>query len=370
MPRLRTTHTLRCDHFSDASFRTLFVAVSAVTWLGCGEPQGEPGPSTPCDADTQRCQLSHRFSEIDLEAGQERSGLCVSWTLGNPTDLWVNSVEMANLGGYHHSNWLFVPDALYPTPDGIWDCKKAGFDEAAAAALGGVLFAQSTQSTQEHQQFPKGAAVRLPAYTRVIGSLHLLNASPTALRTQLSLSLSTLPTVEVSHPLAPFRLSYYALALPPAQVSEFGTSCDLRAPYEKLKKKPFSFRLYYALPHYHELGTEFRLGVHGGPDAGRELYRSSRSLGEPAGQLFDPPIDVSAAAGLSFACRFDNPRAQEVRWGIGDQEMCVMLGFSDAAVAFDAAVVRGQNQRLPDDRGIAMNTGPCTVPLVSFQSVR
>jgi len=51
--------------------------------------------------------------------------------------------------------------------------------------------------------------------------------------------------------------------------------------------------------------------------------------GQPDGKTFDPPIDVAAAgaSGLSLTCAFDNPRDVAVCWGIGDQEMCVMLGF-------------------------------------------
>jgi len=336
--------------------------------LACGSPPSEmpPLPPPPCDAPTQACTREHVFPTQTLAGGQEVSDLCLSWTLNNPTDLWVHSVEMTNDGLYHHSNWLFVPDSVFPQPDGAWRCSSGGFDEVAAATLGGVLFAQTTQARAETQKFPTGAAVRVPAYARVIGSVHLLNASPVEGKTSLRLQVDSLPDAQVSRPLAPFRLSYYDLKLPSGRSSEFASECGLRQAYEKFKQKPFSFRLYYALPHYHHLGTGFRLSILGGPQHGTPIFDSDKALGDPGGRVFDPPLDLSNSEGLRFACRFNNPTGSVVKWGIGDQEMCVMLGFSDAPVVFDAAVAPHAGALVADRDNTSYFQGPCSIPVFNY----
>ncbi|MFB6375396.1 MAG: hypothetical protein ABEN55_20280, partial [Bradymonadaceae bacterium] len=54
------------------------------------------------------------------------------------------------------------------------------------------------------------------------------------------------------------------------------------------------------------------------------------------------------------------PRDETVGWGIGDQEMCVMLGFADSDAVLDAAVNNG-NKVVETRDGIVYNRGPCSV---------
>src|SRR5690606_26568780 len=56
---------------------------------------------------------------------------------------------------------------------------------------------------------------------------------------------------------------------------------------------------------------------------------------------FDPPLDLSGVTAMRYTCGYDNWRDVNVGWGIGDQEMCVMLGLSESKVLFDATVTGG-----------------------------
>ncbi|MCS6915135.1 MAG: hypothetical protein RMK29_13885 [Myxococcales bacterium] len=325
----------------------------------CGSPD-----TPPCDPTQQACVLEHDFGVTALSAGQEINGQCNSWTLHNPTDLWVSAVELSNDGGHHHSNWFYVPDHVYDRPDGKWPCGELHFSELNAALLGGVLFAQSTQARGETQRFQPGAVLRVPAWSRIIGNVHLLNASATPLTTGLRLRVHTVPPAMAQVKLSPLRLSYYDLRLPPRTRSEFGASCNVRRAYEDLRREPMRMKLHYALPHYHELGRRFRLSIAGGPRDGRLLFESSALLGEPGGHTFAVPVDLGDADGLRFSCSYDNPRDTEVRWGIGDQEMCVMLGFAESPIAFDAFVEQGQPGTPVN--GVVQHSGPCQVRAFNY----
>jgi hypothetical protein len=75
----------------------------------------------------------------------------VQWTLHNDQPIYVNTVTLVNDGGYHHSNWLAVPEDKFPGEDGYFDCDERGYTELDGRVSGTVLFAQSTQSRSETQ---------------------------------------------------------------------------------------------------------------------------------------------------------------------------------------------------------------------------
>lgn len=322
------------------------------------------GCSSECDPTAEACTYVHSFPQRVLQPGEEQSGVCQSWTLNNPTELWVNAVEMENRGVFHHSNWFFVPDNTMEAPDGWWNCDDYEFDELIAAILGGYIFAQTTQTAAEDQRFVNGAAVRIPPYSRIIGSSHLLNASDSEKTTSMDMTLHTLAEPDVGVKLAPARIEYHDLEIVPNGRSSFTTDCYVADSYRDVMGVDWKFTIYHMLPHYHELGIFAEMALLGGPRDGEVIYRHDGYGGENFGHTFDPPIDFAAegATGIRYTCGFDNPRNEEVRWGIGDQEMCVTAIFADTDMAFQGDVGSGDNQvtgTLPD--GTVTNSGPCSI---------
>ncbi len=335
------------------------LVLSAPAIVACGSSE-----STCAE---KACSFDHDFGRQTIQAGEEVDGRCQSWTLGNDTELWVNTVVFENDGAYHHSNWFFVPEGTYDVPDGAWDCGDEGFQELVAAALGGVLFAQSTQATDETQQFGPGVAVRIPPRSVVVGSTHLLNAGDSPLDTGLRMHIQAIDPAELTVKLAPFRMSYFDLHLPPMSTSKFSMTCaQLKSEHEMVMGEPFAFKLHYVLPHYHALGSSFFVALAGGQRDGEVLHEIGAFDSEAHGKTFFPPVDVSGsgATGFSFGCGFDNPRDVEVGWGIGDQEMCVMLGFAETSMAFDASVDLGMVTGM--DGSIVLNSGECDVVGIPF----
>lgn len=310
--------------------------------------------------------LEHDFGSLTIEGGGEYNGVCQSWILNNPEELWVNAVEFSSQGFYHHSNWFFVPEGNHDYKDGNWyDCYNDGFEEITAALKGGVLFAQSTQVNREVQRFGKGVALRIPPYSRIIAATHLLNYTPNEVTTRLIMRLYTLDKGELEVKLTPFRLGYYPLDIPPNATSEFRTECNIDDAFLSADDKNLDMKVHYVLPHYHSLGADFRLGIHGGERDNETLFSLGAFGGDPFGKVFDPPVDLTGAKGLEFSCTFSNPRDEAVGWGIGDQEMCLMLGFAESTVAFDGSV---QETTLlgPDENGIVQHAGPCNVTGFKF----
>jgi hypothetical protein len=335
-------------------------ATSALFMLAAGGCSGEPSPDNESANESAGelpdnvTVLGHEFETFDVEPGYEKDLLCQSWTLGNEEDLFVNAVAFQNDGAWHHSNWLFVPEHKFAGPDGTWDCVDRKYTELDAALAGGVLFAQGTQALDELQQFPEGVAVRVPAGSKVIGQTHILNASSEQITTQARMQLHTIPGDDVSVPLNPFRLNYGDLHIPPRSTAEFTGECNIQ---DRLPDAELDLNLYYVMPHYHYLGSQFRLEVFGGDRDGEVIVQHD---GEPHGYTLDPPASLRGADGVRFTCRYENSRDDEVGYGIGDQEMCVMLGFAEADIILDGAVGEGTISAGEKD-GVRQFNGPCNV---------
>jgi hypothetical protein len=329
------------------------LAVLLLLSAGCG--------SEPCDPQTESCTYEAAVSTLTVTAGQEDEDTCQSWTLNTPTELWVNAITQQNDGGYHHANWFFVPDDQFDLPDGPWSCSDNDFGELIAALQGGYLFALSTQSHAETQTLPAGSAIRIPPYSRLIGSSHLLNTSDADVTTTMRLAIKTLPPAQVTAKLAPARMSYHALTIEPQTKSAFTMECDLAAAYDRVYHRPLEYKLYYTLTHYHQLGTYQQLEIFGGPRDGEVIMRHD-GFGDNAGHAIEPPLDLAAAGakGLRLTCGFDNPRTAQVGWGIGDQEMCVMALQAVTDFGWDADVTTSALTGTAAD-GETQHTGPCSM---------
>jgi len=306
----------------------------------------------------------HTFNTYDLQPGEEIGSLCRSWVLNNDDPLYINAVEFKTNGGYHHSNWFFVPEDYKNWSTEPWlDCYGDGFNEVEAALAGGVIFAQSTQSLRELQKFREGVVVRIPPRSRLITATHLLNITPEPITSELQLSLQALDPNDVQTALTPFQLIYTPLHIPPQSESMFESSCDIKTTFKDLKgqDEPFDMKLHYLLPHYHALGTELQVEILGGPNDGMQLLDRGKYSPDPGGVLFDPPIDMRDADGLTFRCGYNNPTDEVVKWGIGDQEMCEALGFMESSMAFTAGPNENSVLGVINGDGVVWNEGACRV---------
>lgn len=307
----------------------------------------------------------HAFADFTTQGGEEVLGLCQSWTLGNDTELWINAVELQQDELSHHSNWTFVPEDKFVGPDGVWDCDERNYDQLSAAVLGGVIYAQSTQAVREVQKFPTGAAVRIPPRSRIIGDVHLLNTTSQAATGHAEMTLYAIPEASLTAKLAPFHLTYDTLAIPPLARSRFSGTCALTDDWIATTGSQVAMKLYYGLPHTHALGDRFFLQAVGGPRDGEMLIDVNGFNGEARGIYYEPPVDLTGVTGLRFGCEYENPRNEVVEWGFGDQEMCEMLGFIEAPVAFESRI----EEVIPDGNEGEMQlfTGACSNLLIPWE---
>ena len=344
----------------------LFLACSPL--FGCSTPTAGPED----DAPTKKTKAAHEhtFGPIEVAAGAEVDELCVSWTLDNAETLYVSAVEMVATTGFHHSNWFWVPEDRYlgddgGDGDGVWNCQDRVFNEAVAAATGGVLFAQSTQAEHEVQRFGEGVVIPIPPRSRVVAGLHLLNTTPKDLDAELALELHDVPEDAVHTRLSGLSLQYKALEIPPMSQSAFSGSCAVGDKHDEALGRPLDLSLYYVLPHYHDLGTGLRLEAlkDGEPTT---IFSEDGAVGDPLGVTLSEPFDMTGYDELRFTCHYDNPRTESVGWGIGDQEMCVLLAFTDSENLWGGGVFDPSEEGPEMVGDVPHFGGPCT--LITYPS--
>jgi len=313
-------------------------------------------------------KLTHAYEPIFVDVGGEVSGVCQSWVLGNEEPLYVTKVRQTNDGGWHHSNWFFVPETFYPPNpeaegddaplEGTWRCRDRKFGEAAAATAGGVFFAQSTQTLEELQEFPNGAVLEIPPRSMIVGSAHLLNVSAAPIDSAITMEIEAVPAEEVQIRLAPISFSNTSLEIPPMAESRFSMMCDLREPYDYLVGGAPDYNIYYVLAHYHEWGNYFKLSFAHEDGRRDTILEIKNRVGEPLGKTIDPPMHNNGAMGLEVDCGYINDTDRTLVYGLGGQEMCVFLAYTDAK--FKVGTEGGENHPLgQNEDGLFLNETEC-----------
>ncbi|HEU0032367.1 MAG TPA: hypothetical protein VFQ53_17165 [Kofleriaceae bacterium] len=302
------------------------------------------------------------FGPYTIAPSQEVTDQCVQITLHNDDYVYINAVELTTGPGFHHSNWFYVPERTFEGEDGTFTCDDRDFNEPVAAIFGGVLFAQSTQAPHEIQQFPDGVAIKIPPHFKLVTQIHLLNATENTLELSPTIKLTPIPKASVDKTLAGISFQNQALALPPDKASRFTVECDLAPTHEMLFGTDPDFKIYYALAHYHELGTGLTVEAVKPDGTSATVYTTTTHVGDALGGPIEPAFDMTGYTKLRFWCDFYNPRAETVTWGVGDQEMCVFLAFSDSPYNWGGGVNEPEPPQNPVEVGSATYyTNGCTV---------
>jgi hypothetical protein len=315
------------------------------------------------------------FGPYDIQPSQEISDQCVQITLGNDEPIYINKIELVTGPGFHHSNWFWDPATTgnvigpFDGPDGTFTCDDRSFDQAVAAFKGGVIFAQSTQAQQDVQEFPNDAAILIPPHAKLVSTIHLLNPSDQKLHLEPTITLTPIPEATVTTQLAGVSFENHALGLPPDKQSRFTLDCDLQPEWDVLHgtggvtAPTPDFKLYYALAHYHAMGTGLSIEAVRPDDTATTIFSTDQRIGDALGSALDPLFDMTGYTRLRFSCDYYNNTSATVGWGIGTNEMCVFLAFSDSGYNWGGGVVdeNAQPGDPVDVGGVMTYTHPCQV---------
>ena len=310
--------------------------------------------SAACGTDRSATEpITFEFGPYTLQPQQDITTLCVQLTLNNDEMLYVNSVRLDTGLGFHHSNWFWVPEHVFPAPnwngsnssagDGTFTCSDRSFDQGTAALFGGVLTAQSTQSPDNTMQFPPGTDIVIPPRSKIVGTIHLLNTTDGVLSPHPSLTLGRESADQVTIKLAAMSFENQSIALPPMMQSSFTVDCDLAAADQPPPTPGWpapDFHVYYALAHYHQYGTGMQIKALKEDDqTSTMLFQTSAMIGDSLGTQLQPTFDFTGYNHIRFTCDYYNSTGATITWGEGvTNEMCVFLAFTDSPMNWGGGV--------------------------------
>jgi len=235
----------------------------------------------------------------------------------------VGGATLNTTPGMHHGNITTRPT----TGDGVRACSDAD-TQGGSEALdilngGGVLFGSTTQIVgEEWQSFPTGMGFRIKDGFEIVARMHYLNATSAPLTVAPSYQWYTIDEATLTEELAPFIWEYKNFTIPAGATMTVTGDCQF-------PRDDHPMHLVSVLPHMHKLGIEFDAGVTGGPLDGQAFLKSP-GYSPDKGVLtqYDPAIDLSTVAGVTFNCTWHNTLDQSVVEGVGINEMCMMFGYA------------------------------------------
>jgi hypothetical protein len=305
---------------------------------------------TGCSTDPDPTAVQvYKFGPYTIDGGSEDTSKCVQITLHNDQPIYVNKVELTTGPGFHHSNWFFVPEHVFPGDDGTYDCDDRAFNQATAGIFGGVFFAQSTQSAHEVQQFPEGHVIKVPPHFKLVATIHLLNTGDEDLQLTPHIDVSPIRESDVTQKLTSVAFEYHPLGLPPQKQSRFSVDCDLDERSQAIFGTAPDFNLYYALAHYHKYGTGLTIDAVRDDGTASTIFTTRNAVGDSLGGMLDPTFSMAVYTKLRLTCDYFNNTDSTIYYGNGAGEMCVFLAFSDSPYIWAGGAIDEGDPGTPTD---------------------
>jgi hypothetical protein len=244
-----------------------------------------------------------RTEKFTLEPGKERF-VCYTKTLED--DLVVSGYSQEAKPFVHH---VVFAKTTGDEPEGTSEC-----DVLFRFAWEPMYLAGAGASNID---FPDGVGQVLPAGTRLLAQLHLLNTSDEPVTDFAELHMR--PSIETNvRPIATYALGNFEVNLPPRQRSALESVCTVRDPVN----------LIAAFPHMHMLGTSLTFEVGPSPDRLTKVFeRNPYSFDDQRLELVNLALNPGDVTRVT--CNYDNTTDQTITFGESTlNEMCFLVGFA------------------------------------------
>ena len=256
---------------------------------------------------------------VTLEPGEERS-YCEAWPFPSLQNTLVYAARIYTTTGLHHSNLVSLPidqelgSSPYP------ECNSGAADPFSQIGEGipDVLFANSTQVVgTEALVFPEGMAYRIHPEREVSSDIHLLNASAEPVTVEVVYDFYTMPEEALVEQLGPVVADNRDFEVPPSSAGSAETECRV-----------FGGNVVSLMPHTHDYSTRFQVEIVDWDGAATEVYLEEGYDLESDIRVYDPPVVLSSdIKNIRFRCDYTNTKDSVLRYGLADQEMCILFGY-------------------------------------------
>lgn len=271
-----------------------------------------------------------------LEPGEEVTS-CASWELPELQRDLVYAAQIYTTRGLHHSNVISLPVDPEKGANPYPSCHPGASDPFGqiGEAVPDVLFANSTQvGDGEALVFPPRMAYRVHPGWEVVADIHMLNTTSEPIRVEVVYDFFTMPESELEHELAPIVADNRDFKLPAKSEGVASSDCAV-----------FGGTLVSLMPHTHEFATEFRVDLLGFDEQVSNVYLEDGYDFESDIAIYPAGIDLSDTYRLRYSCAYKNTKDEPLKYGLADQEMCILFGYIyPPEKAFAAFQMRGEEK--------------------------
>jgi Copper type II ascorbate-dependent monooxygenase, C-terminal domain len=247
--------------------------------------------------------VAFRTDPFTLDPGQERF-ICYTQTLEQ--DLVVD--------GYAHDAKRFLHHVIFAKtsgnePEGSSDCDvlfRFNWDPLFLAGAGASEI-----------RFPDDTGHVLPAGTRILAQLHLLNATTQSVTDSVEIRMHP-SSAKNPRPMGSYAFGNFNVNLPPLQPSTLTSVCTVQ---EKVQ-------FVAAFPHMHLLGQSLTFEVGPSEDKLTKVFeRNPYSFDDQRLELI--PLTLNPGDVTRVTCNYENTRSNTVTFGEStENEMCFLLAFA------------------------------------------
>ncbi|AUX45480.1 hypothetical protein SOCE26_069710 [Sorangium cellulosum] len=266
-----------------------------------------------------------------LPPGAETT-FCISWPFPAIEHKTVYAARVYTTAGLHHSNVIARPVDPDLGPNPYPDCHPGADDPYGdlPAIIPDVLFASSTQVVgREALVFPPGMGFTLDTSREISTNIHLLNTSPEDAVIEVAYDFFTMPLSERAEELVPFVMNINDFLVPPRATRSVGATCTT-----------FGGNIVSLMPHTHRYADAFDVDVVREAGGEARIYEGGAFDLEGDIEVYRPAIALEAGDSIRYTCRFRNSSEHELRFGLGDNEMCTLFGYMYPPEKQFAAVTR------------------------------
>lgn len=290
--------------------------------VACGSGDGAPDPSMNGESQTVAEQpdaqgpaarpagvhrtesgVTFRTEQFTVEPGQERY-VCYTQTLEE--DMVVDGYSKSAQPFLHH---VVFAKTTGTEPEGSSECPDLFRFEWEPIYLAGTGASEI--------QFPEGVGQVLPAGTRLLSQLHLLNVSAEPVTDAVELHMHPSPNPD-PEPIATYALGNFDVSLPPQQASTVESVCTI----------PETVELVAAFPHMHLLGTSLTFEVGPSEDELEKVFeRDPYDFDDQRLDLLD--VTLNEGDVTKVTCNYKNDTDETITFGESTtDEMCFLVGFA------------------------------------------
>ncbi len=271
----------------------------------------------PKPAAGQGYQLN--MPEFSVAPNFERE-LFVRRELGNPTDIYVNRVQIKMRPNSHHFiAYGFRSNNALPVLDVIRDLRNpdGSANLLTFLSMQNHIFMAGTQTPSHDYTFPDGAALLMPANMSLDLNPHYVNKTNVPLPGEISMNLYTVDKSKVVNVVRSLNEANTSFSLPAGKVTVIITNFTYAKPRTILA----------ITSHTHKLAQKFVVKIKGGARNGEVIYTNT-DWESPEIVNFKTPLLLKAGEGLTSEVTYNNTTAKTVNFGLmSEDEMNIIFGY-------------------------------------------